>query len=106
MRIELEETAVVRPSKMASERGAGSAGSTTMADRPLESSAEASASPTNPPPKTITSARSMRAALDRSSHRRHDFACPGSLRGGFYAKGCWGWENGERAGARTEARTG
>ena len=39
----------------------GSAGSTTIAERPLESSAEASARPTSPPPKMITSARSMRA---------------------------------------------
>ena len=41
--------------------GSGSAGSTTIADRPLASSAEASARPTSPPPKMMTSARSMRA---------------------------------------------
>src|SRR6476469_6566278 len=58
IRIELEDTALVRPSKHDSPRGAGSAGSTTIAESPLESSAEASARPTRPPPKTITSARS------------------------------------------------
>ena len=36
MRIELDETALVRPSKLASVRGAGSAGSTTMLESPLE----------------------------------------------------------------------
>ena len=61
IRIELDETALVRPSNDGVPRGAGSAGSTTMADSPLESSADASARPTNPPPKMITSARSMRA---------------------------------------------
>ena len=40
-------------------RGVGSAGSTTIAETPLQSSAEASARPTIPPPKMITSARSM-----------------------------------------------
>src|SRR6185437_13717142 len=62
MRIELDETALVRPSNEASARGRGSAGSTTIADSPLESSAEASARPTNPPPKMITSARSIAGA--------------------------------------------
>src|SRR4051812_23319367 len=65
MRIELEDTALVRPSKEDSPRGAGSAGSTRIADRPLESSAAASASPTSPPPKMITSARSTAPALIR-----------------------------------------
>ena len=36
MRIELDDTALVRPSKAASVRGAGSAGSTTMLERPPE----------------------------------------------------------------------
>ena len=49
----------MRPSNAASFRRSGSAGSTTIADSPLESSAEASARPTSPPPKMMTSARSM-----------------------------------------------
>src|SRR5258707_5233294 len=61
MRIELEETALVRPSNAASVRRSGSGGSTTITDSPLLSSAEASARPTNPPPKMIASARSIRA---------------------------------------------
>jgi hypothetical protein len=74
MRIELEETALVRPSKLAFARGPGSAGSTMIAVKPLESRADASANPTRPPPKMITSARSMRGPIPRSSQRRHDFA--------------------------------
>src|ERR1043165_5970289 len=63
IRIELDDTALVRPSNAAEVRGAGSAGSTTMAETLLESSAEASASPTSPPPTMITSARSMCRSL-------------------------------------------
>jgi len=63
MRMELDETALVRPSKAALVRGAGSAGSTTIADRPLLSRADASARPTIPPPNMITSARSMAKPL-------------------------------------------
>src|SRR5436309_12057897 len=59
MRIELDETALVRPSKAAPFLCAASAGSTTIAETSLESNAAASASPTIPPPKIITSARSM-----------------------------------------------
>ena len=36
IRIELDETALVRPSNAPLARGAGSAGSTTIAERPLE----------------------------------------------------------------------
>jgi len=68
IRIELDETAVVRPSKAWVERPTGSAGSTTMAERPLESSAEASVRPARPPPKMITSARSMARRTTVPSH--------------------------------------
>jgi hypothetical protein len=74
MRIELEDTALVRPSNAGSALGAGSAGSTTMVESLLLSSAEASARPIIPPPKMITSAGSMPVPLPRSSHWRHDFA--------------------------------
>src|SRR5438067_1142648 len=49
IRIELEETALVRPSNEACWRGVGSAGSTTIAESPLESSADARVRPTSPP---------------------------------------------------------
>src|SRR5438270_3770473 len=67
MRIELDETALVRPSKAAPFLCSGSAGSTTIADTPLESSAAASARPTIPPPKMMTSARSIASAYRKSS---------------------------------------
>ena len=50
-----EATAVVRPSKAALVRGVGSAGSITVERSPALSSAAASASPTIPPPRMITS---------------------------------------------------
>src|SRR5579884_2559757 len=59
IRCELEDTALVRPSNERSFRCAGSAGSMTIADKPLASRAEASASPTKPPPRMITSAWSI-----------------------------------------------
>src|SRR4051795_4130498 len=67
MRIELDETALVRPSTAAPFLCSGSAGSTTIAETPLESSAAASASPTIPPPKMMTSARSIASAYRKSS---------------------------------------
>src|SRR5205823_4093133 len=67
IRIELDETALVRPSNDARFLCSGSAGSTTIAETPLESNAAASASPTIPPPKMITSARSITGAYRNSS---------------------------------------
>src|SRR4051794_18512779 len=63
IRIELDDTALVRPSNAASLRKSGSAGSTTIAETPLLSSAAASARPTSPPPKMIASARSILAPI-------------------------------------------
>ena len=106
MRIELEETALVRPSNAASVRGAGSAGSTTMDDSPLESSAEASARPTSPPPKMITSARSIARAP--SAVRRNDAknSLDRGLRVGILRAQLLGVGHGDRGDARAEARTG
>src|SRR3954452_13619708 len=63
MRIELDETALVRPSNAELDRGAGSAESTTIVESPLESSAEASARPITPQQKMIPPARSMGCPL-------------------------------------------
>jgi len=63
IRRELEETALVRPSNLASFQLSGSTGSTTVQERPLESRAAASARPINPPPRMMTSERVMDAAL-------------------------------------------
>src|SRR5690349_18108003 len=105
MRIELEETALVRPSNDDSPRGAGSAGSTTIAERPLESSAEASARPTRPPPKMIASARSTPTPYPA---RRNDATT--SLDRGVRVRDSkrelWGWDDGNRGDTRTEGRVG
>ena len=66
IRRELEETALVRPSNLAEVLDLGSAGSTTIALMPLESSAAARVSPTSPPPKMMTSARSIGMGLATS----------------------------------------
>ena len=63
IRRELDETALVRPSNLASFQLSGSTGSMTAQLSPLESSAAASARPINPPPRMMTSDRVMGAAL-------------------------------------------
>src|SRR5687768_5903759 len=78
IRFDEEDRALVRPSNEAPLRASGSAGSITIEDRPLLSSAAASASPTRPPPRMITSARSMARSLLAASALGKP--CPGVRR--------------------------
>jgi hypothetical protein len=67
MRIELDETALVRPSNAASDARRVGGIDDDRRQAAGESSAEASARPTSPPPKMITSARSMARAPSAQS---------------------------------------
>src|SRR6185436_10604794 len=89
MRIELDDTALVRPSNAASFLRSGSDGSTTMALSPLESSAAASARPTIPPPKMMTSARSMALVPNLMTPRRPRLTGDSSAR--HSTRTDWGW---------------